>query len=212
MKHFSKTITKTCIILLMLILPVLVSAHGVKIKFKKQSPVVLVQARYHGGKKLTNARVTVKFIDNNKKKQADTIFQQGQTDKNGKFCFLPGQTGQWTVIVDDMMGHRGKATVTLETAFFQPPPAAAASPGKAGTPKNQPETQPPASTKPDQKLKPKPEPHKEKPVPAAHKTDDDDSDENETCCYILKIVIGVFLILLLTFGTAYFKKRREQKQ
>lgn len=34
-----------------------------------------------------------------------TEFQQGLTDKNGRFVFFPDATGAWRVTVDDGMGH-----------------------------------------------------------------------------------------------------------
>ena len=36
---------------------------------------------------------------------SETEFQQGFTDKNGRFTFFPDSTGIWRVVVDDGMGH-----------------------------------------------------------------------------------------------------------
>lgn len=35
----------------------------------------------------------------------ETEFQQGSTDKNGRFTFFPDSAGTWHVTVDDGMGH-----------------------------------------------------------------------------------------------------------
>jgi len=89
--------------------------HGVTVTAEKRYPCVVVNARYHGSKALVNARVTIRF--ENEKKE----FQMGNTDKNGNFSFLPDKAGQWTVTVDDLIGHRGKKTVTVTGDFFKPP-------------------------------------------------------------------------------------------
>lgn len=45
-------------------------------------------------------------------------YQNGRTDQNGRFAFLPEMTGEWRVKVNDGMGHAVSAAVTahLENA------------------------------------------------------------------------------------------------
>lgn len=40
-------------------------------------------------------------------------FQNGRTDQNGRFLFLPDKNGQWQVKVNDGMGHQ----LTVETDY-----------------------------------------------------------------------------------------------
>jgi nickel transport protein len=43
-------------------------------------------------------------------------YQQGTSDRNGCFAFLPDTNGTWTVTVDDAMGHAVKAHVEIGSA------------------------------------------------------------------------------------------------
>jgi len=177
--------------LLLVGIPLGVSAHGIQLKLQLQAPVVLLDAHYHGSRAISNAQVTVSY----RQGQTNARFQVGQTDINGKFVFLPHQPGQWTVIVDDTMGHRGTTSIAIDNSFFQPAPSVEPAP----EPLRETGTITPA---PASKTETGPKP----PLPPAQPT-----ASSETCCYILKIVIGVFLILLLTMGSYYFKKRREKQ-
>ena len=135
-------------------------AHGIQVTVEKKSPFIVVHARYHAGKALADANVTIGF------EKEKTTFQEGNTDKNGNFCFYPDKTGNWTVTVDDRMGHRGKKTITLEEDFFH-------------IPVKKSETKPPPFT------------------------------TGVWCCYLLKIVLAIVLILLITFILHRWVKGRE---
>ncbi len=41
-------------------------------------------------------------------------YQTGSTDRNGCFSFLPDQPGDWVIHVDDEMGHRDQATISVD--------------------------------------------------------------------------------------------------
>ena len=41
-------------------------------------------------------------------------FQNGRTDKNGCFAFLPDKPGQWTITVTEETGHGFKETITVD--------------------------------------------------------------------------------------------------
>jgi hypothetical protein len=47
----------------------------------------------------------------------ETEFQQGLTDKNGRFVFYPDIKGKWKIVVDDGMGHRTGRKVSREFSF-----------------------------------------------------------------------------------------------
>lgn len=55
-------------------------------------------------------------------------------------------------------------------------------------------------------LPPEPEPKKEAPVPVKEVKEDRD----DSCCYLLKIVLGIFLILLVTFILYRWRKKQEK--
>ena len=59
-----------------------------------------VEARYDSGQAMAYCEAKV-FSPTN----AETEFQQGITDRNGRFMFYPDGTGVWHVSVDDGMGH-----------------------------------------------------------------------------------------------------------
>ncbi len=175
----------------------LLFGHGVKVKIEKKSPFIIATARYHGGKALNNADVTVRFQTNKNE------FQTGKTDKNGNFCFYPDQPGKWTTSVDDGMGHRGKKEITIDNTFFNPPttPVTAKEPPQKEL-KEIKETQQPKpakENKENKENKEKKEKKKEK-IPLT---------QNDMCCYLLKIVLGVVLILVITLILHNWKKKME---
>lgn len=155
--------------------------HGVTVTTGKKYPCVMVNARYHGSKALVNASVTIRFEKEKKE------FQKGNTDKNGNFCFLPDKAGQWTVTVDDLIGHRGKKTVTVTEDFFN-------------------------TSSSQDKEKSEVTPVKEKTKPRekeAEETKESASPGGEWCCYLLKIALGVLLILAITYIFYRIRKPKE---
>lgn len=163
----------------------LVFAHGVKVTMEKKTPFILIGAAYHGGKALGNADVTVRLDTD------EAVFQTGSTDKNGNFCFYPDRPGKWTVTVDDGMGHRGKTEITLDDGFFNPPPEPTTPAAPTETTVTGTSVEPAAQA----------EPVKEEKVPPS---------QNDMCCYLLKIVLGVVLILAITLIMHRLKKKMEK--
>ncbi len=161
-------------VIILLFLAPLLFAHGINMTVEKKSPFVIINARYHGSKALAHASVTVVFETGKKE------FQKGNTDKNGNFCFYPDRAGQWTVTVDDLLGHRTRKEILIDNDFLNPLPK-----------KNEVKLA-------DKEEKDKREVEK-KPS----------SNTNEMCCYLLKIVLGVVLILVITFILHRWKKRHE---
>ena len=49
----------------------------------------------------------------------DETWQEGTSDRNGSFAFLPDTNGTWRVTVDDGMGHRLEADVRIGSAGSQ---------------------------------------------------------------------------------------------
>ena len=106
MKH-----NRTIILVLMIILtlPALLSAHGVTGKVKAGG--LVVTAQYDTGEAMSYAKVNISAPG------AKMPFQSGRTDRNGRFCFFPDATGEWKVEVNDEMGHLLAVNVPVDAAM-----------------------------------------------------------------------------------------------
>ena len=186
-----KKATVTLIILVTLFAAPLLWGHGIKVALEKRHPYVMANARYHGSKALVNASVTISYEAGNK------VFQKGFTDQRGNFCFYPDKPGKWTVMVDDLTGHRGKKSITLNEDFFHLPP-----PKKSEAPPDAKEST--LMEKEDSSRQPGQVKIKEEREPAAAK--------GELCCYLLKIILGALLILVVTYIFYRYRKAREASQ
>jgi hypothetical protein len=85
-----------------------VSAHGIHIDYSFNFPVVSLDIYFSKSSPLVNAGVEV-FSP-----LSGELFVSGKTDENGNFEFNPDGPGQWTVKVDDGMGHRKQLVITIE--------------------------------------------------------------------------------------------------
>jgi nickel transport protein len=81
-------------------------AHGVQGRI--DSGAVVVSAAYDSGEPVRYAKVTISGPD------SKVAFQSGNTDRNGRFSFSPDVPGEWTVVVDDGIGHRLKMDVQVD--------------------------------------------------------------------------------------------------
>lgn len=86
-------------------------AHGVDYEIKEGKAVVL-RVGYDDGEPMIYAEVKI-FSPGNK----DIEHQNGRTDKNGCFAFLPDQIGEWKVIVNDGTGHGVVTEVEVKEAM-----------------------------------------------------------------------------------------------
>jgi hypothetical protein len=168
--------------------------HGVTVTAEQRYPCVVVNARYHGSKALVNASVTIRFEKEKKE------FQQGNTDKNGNFCFLPDKAGEWIVTVDDLIGHRGKKTVTITGGFFKT---------SSSRDKEKKEVTP---VKEETNFREKEEISKKSTQMETGETRESASSSGEWCCYLLKIILGVLLILVITYIFYRFRKPKESSR
>ncbi len=74
-------------------------AHGVTHSFSTEK-ALLLQTAYSDGSPMSFAKVVV-FSPSDSKVE----HQNGRTDKNGRFAFLPDEQGEWRITVNDGMGH-----------------------------------------------------------------------------------------------------------
>ena len=93
-------------------------AHALYAADTRHDGVVLVQFAYSGGEQPTYAKVEVYSPAD-----AKVEFQNGRTDAQGRFAFMPDTPGQWRIIMADNMGHRVEHPVeyAVEYAPTQPP-------------------------------------------------------------------------------------------
>lgn len=76
-------------------------AHGVSYEMIETSPSVTFKSGFSSGEPITYGEVLIYAPDN-----AEVEFQNGRTDKNGAFSFLPDRAGIWKVEVNGGMGHK----------------------------------------------------------------------------------------------------------
>jgi hypothetical protein len=193
-------------VIFVLSLPSGLLGHGVKIDVSQETPFVVINAYYHGGKSLVDAEVTIWFnsdagdqkINNEKNKnQKDAVYQKGRTDHKGRFVFMPHQAGNWDIRVDDLTGHRGKKSFSLDAEFFKKPTVESPAPStESGT---ETATEPKVDSNPDAK----PDTNVESNVESKDDLKSDESgspfSSSQWCCFMLKILLGVVLILVITF-------------
>lgn len=75
------------------------SGHGVRHEIRNDNAVI-IKALYDDGMPMSYAGVKI-FSPKDKKIE----FQNGRTDKNGNFAFIPDTEGIWRILVDDGTGH-----------------------------------------------------------------------------------------------------------
>ncbi|WP_374281719.1 hypothetical protein [Desulfovibrio sp.] len=83
-------------------------AHALYAAHTWQGTLALVQFAYAGGEKPTYAKVEVYSPADSK-----VEFQNGRTDAQGRFAFMPDAQGQWRIIMADNMGHRVEHAVDV---------------------------------------------------------------------------------------------------
>jgi nickel transport protein len=71
----------------------------------------VVAATYDDGSPMAFCDVTVFGPD-----AREEPYQEGTSDRNGCFAFLPDTNGTWTVTVDDGMGHVAEARIDIDSA------------------------------------------------------------------------------------------------
>lgn len=112
-----------CIAAAMLLAGVAVQAeaHALYAADTRHDGVVLTQFAYSGGERPTYAKVEVYSPADDK-----IEFQNGRTDAQGRFAFMPDTPGRWRIIMADNMGHRVEHVVEVS-------PVAAIAAAKAGS-------------------------------------------------------------------------------
>ncbi len=84
--------------------------HGITIRLGREGRVVVATCSYEGGGPVSGGAVTVY------RPGGADVYTTGTTDPGGIFAFLPGESGEWRLVVDDGMGHRKEARIETGAA------------------------------------------------------------------------------------------------
>jgi nickel transport protein len=85
------------------------SAHDIEITVEHAPPAVVVRTTYAGTEPAPYASVLVYAPG-----KTETEYQNGRTDENGVFSFVPDENGEWRFVVDDEMGHRTELAIPVD--------------------------------------------------------------------------------------------------
>lgn len=92
----------------LLLFPAPAKAHGTGYRIAGDKQVTTIEAFYSSNEPMAYAEVLI-FSPEDK----DVEYQNGRTDKNGRFAFYPDIGGTWRVTVSDGMGHKIDAEVQV---------------------------------------------------------------------------------------------------
>jgi nickel transport protein len=87
-----------------LLFPAALFGHGVEVREESdgaRGSVRVIRFKYTTGDAMMYARV---FVYPPSSPTREIL--QGTTDRNGVFCFLPDESGEWRLEVEDGMGHK----------------------------------------------------------------------------------------------------------
>jgi nickel transport protein len=96
------------IIVFILILPTLIFAHGIT-RTIEQGNGMIVTALYDDGKPISYALIKI-YPPGSRTVE----YQNGRTDVQGRFSFIPSAPGDWLVRLDDGMGHGFEELVKVD--------------------------------------------------------------------------------------------------
>ena len=110
-----------------LLLPAYIFGHGVEVYdiSGEDRPVRIVYFKYSTGEPVSFAKIKI-FPPSTRDRNVESLVSI--TDRNGIFCFIPDEEGEWRVDMEDGMGHKG--TIPVNAVFGQD--GAAAEPESAG--------------------------------------------------------------------------------
>ena len=86
--------------------PLQAGAHGTEYRILDNAHTVTVACSFVGGDPMQYAKILIFGPDDQKLE-----FQNGRTDREGRFSFLPHMAGTWHVKVTDGMGHAINADI-----------------------------------------------------------------------------------------------------
>jgi nickel transport protein len=97
------------VVIWIVFLPSGTAAHGTDYRVLDDTPVVAAEFLHSDKDPMRYAEVLV-FSPENK----NVEYQNGRTDRNGRFAFCPEMPGKWLIKVNDGMGHAVRAEVSVD--------------------------------------------------------------------------------------------------
>ncbi len=76
-------------------------AHGVSYEMVETSPAITFRSAFSSGEPIAYGEIMIYSPEN-----SEVEYQNGRTDKNGVFSFLPDQKGIWKIEVNGGLGHK----------------------------------------------------------------------------------------------------------
>lgn len=108
-------ITKWALVIISIVaMPCAVWAHGTGYRVIDDARVIAAEFFYSDHSPMRYAEVLVFSPEND-----EVEFQNGRTDRNGRFAFCPQKPGKWHVKVNDGMGHAVDAAIEVPAANAQ---------------------------------------------------------------------------------------------
>lgn len=111
-----RTFTYRLLIALLFIIywlcPHILEAHGTGYRILEKCGAVTVEFYYSTGEPISYARVLVFSPQNEKDEKVE--YQNGRTDKQGRFAFYPNMAGIWCVKTNDGRGHMIQGLVEVK--------------------------------------------------------------------------------------------------
>ena len=168
------------VLVLLLIIPIILPAHGIEVKVSYDSQFVELTCLYSGGVPVRDGSVTVQLSG------VEEVFQRGFTDQNGTFTFSPDRAGEWTVRVDDGMGHGKRQKIHIGASFLGP-----------------------AADRATEKIVKEPMPDDKQDLVSAD-TEDNGIPFSAVPVW-LKLLLGVSLILNISFFMSLWSRRKKNE-
>lgn len=100
---------RVTVLFMLTTLAISLSAHDLEIDVRESAFAVTTRASYGGHDAAAFARIEIYSPSDE-----ETPYQTGQTDRNGYFSFVPEESGNWVVWIDDGTGHRQETTVSVD--------------------------------------------------------------------------------------------------
>ncbi|QTA92552.1 hypothetical protein [Desulfonema magnum] len=85
-----------------------VAAHGTGCRILSDNKAVTAEFYYSDGEAMSYASILVFGPGDDK-----TEYQNGRTDRSGRFGFYPDKNGTWRIEANDGMGHKAQAAVEV---------------------------------------------------------------------------------------------------
>ncbi|MFP3043263.1 DUF4198 domain-containing protein [Treponema primitia] len=115
------------------VVPPNIFGHGVEIYdlTSEDRAVQTIRFQYSTGESMSFAKIKI-FPPSTAKNNVESLVSI--SDRNGIFCFIPDEVGEWRVEIEDGMGHKGSIMINAGPADQTPSSAPETAAGKLPLP------------------------------------------------------------------------------